>query len=171
MWQTLLGVIVGGLISLGAWTVQDFSSAQRRRRSLKAALAAEIGSIVELIERQGYADELRRAAQSIATLTASTDFDYSIPIGQSYFTIYEANATTLGELEPQIASTVVRFYQGAKSLVDTLADRREGIVFYRAEKAEMYRHIADALDELCELGTNACDKLVPNHKIRLGSAA
>ncbi len=161
VWQNLLSTLAGGLIAIGAWVVQDQVATRRRRRSLRSALAAEIASLVELTRRQRYADELRQFAGALTSAAPGTEgTTLTVPVRQAYFTVFESNASTIGELPPDVATGVVRFYQGARSLLDALSDQRpKEVHIYAGERAARYLELAGGVEELCKLGDEIAGKL------------
>lgn len=157
-------VVLGGVVALGGWSIQETIKSRRRRTSLKAALACEIASLVLLIRHQEYATELRSHAASIRA--GGQQFRYPtlfIPIGQSYFSVFEGNANLIGELKTDQVVQIVSFYQQARSLTDSLSrpGTPDNTITPVAEAATRYERLAEAIDKLCSLGDRVSDSMAP----------
>ena len=149
----LLGAIVGGIIAtLGAFALDTYQR-NKRRKNLRAAVAVEVASIVELVQRQKYAAHLRAFADHVLTLSADQSRLLQIPIKQSYFTIYEMNASSIGELPTSEAVEIIGFYQQARSIVDSVVnDTQPDTWISNEDVAEYYLSLAVLIDNLCKFG-------------------
>jgi hypothetical protein len=163
--SALLGALVGGFFAI--WGAQRQFRTERKRRvlSLSAALATEIASLVELARRNRYVEELR----AIVALVQSPSFDGQLVFistaSQAYFTVFEANAGDVGELEPKLAVEVIAFYQQARSCLDglTMLSRMEPGKFGREEIVRYYTLLADTIMLLCQFGDALVARLAPDN--------
>lgn len=110
---------LAAILALICWSIQQSIERGRRLVRIKAALAVEIATLVELIQQQSYASEFREHAARIRA--AGQRFGYPIvciPITHSYFSVFEANADLVGDLGTEDVVRVISFYQQARSLAD-----------------------------------------------------
>jgi len=64
-WSTLLSVVVGGIIAIGGGFVQRICERRHERKSLRAALRAEIQAILAIVERRHYIAALSNLIEAI----------------------------------------------------------------------------------------------------------
>ena len=107
----LLGVIVGGLIAFGAAVGVKLWDEARFRSSLRAAFRAEITSILEIAERRQYEEHF----QTYIDLWKKGQDLHKWPtiIGAQetqHHPVAEENVSHLGQLGPDAAADIVRFY-------------------------------------------------------------
>jgi hypothetical protein len=153
---------LAAVLALVGWGIRERSERSRRLKKTKAALAVEIASLVALIRHQNYAGEVR--AHAAAIRAAGQEFGYPIvciPITHSYFSVFEANANLVGELETNEVVRVISFYQQARSLADSLskAGTPDNTITPVAEAASRYEALASAVDSLCDLGVAVTNEL------------
>ena len=176
----LMGAIVGGLLAiLGAFKL-DTHQRNKRRENLRAAVAVEVASLVELVQRQEYAAHLCAFADYVLTLPLGQSRILKIPIQQSYFTIYEMNASSIGELPTSEAVEIIGFYQQARSIVDSVTnDTQPNPWVSNEDVASYYRSVANSVDNLCRFGrelvatltTSSVTELINSTAERLAGAA
>lgn len=160
----VIGAIVGGAVT---WWVSNEQAKQeriRQVRSVSAALAAEILTLVEMARRNNYEDELRQVAANAGGPGFSGEFDaFFVTASQAYFTVFEANAGDIGKLEPQAAVEVVAFYALARGWLDSLSEtaRPGDGALSREEVIAHYTFRADVISALCVFGEQLAGRLVP----------
>lgn len=125
----LAGVLVGGLASGLGVVLLECIRAFSLRKSLKAALAAEIETIIYLLEQRKYEewleDQAAKYIEHIRTFESSLTFVTAhIVVSQNYTKIYEANLDKVGLLK-KLAQPVCKFYCLVYSTMDTLETERE----------------------------------------------
>jgi hypothetical protein len=101
---------LAAILALICWSIQQSIERRRRLVRIKAALAVEIATLVELIQQQSYSSEFREHAASIRA--AGQRFGYPIvcsPITHSYFSVFEANADLVGDLVRKTSFKSFRF--------------------------------------------------------------
>ena len=164
----LMGAIVGGLIAtLGAFAL-DTHQRNKRRENLRAAIAIEVASLVELVKRQEYAAHLRAFADRVLTLAPDDNRAFKLPIKQSYFTVYETNASAIGDLPTEEAVEIIGFYQQARSIVDSVIDETQLDPRITSEDiSDYYKSIANLVENLCIFGRNLVKKLTNSKVIEL----
>jgi len=119
----LLGVIVGTLITGVAQLVNTQLINFRTRKSLAAAFAAEISSLVESANRRKYLQDIQRLLSEINLLPDDAPFSlksiYTARVKQEYFTVFAKNSDRLGLVNPA-ADDIVTFYTFARSVLGWL---------------------------------------------------
>ncbi|MDS9876178.1 hypothetical protein [Pseudomonas protegens] len=150
-WSTLGVAAVTGLVGIlgSTWNLNRQSKAESR--SVRAALLAEVGALLEVAERRGYLKSLHEGVKAISSYPAlelekfsDSDFAISIKIPDHYNRIYQENVKRLGTLSVSEAMQIVRFYQ----LVDSLrVDVTEGgILFEGTKNYEAFQEAAQILE-------------------------
>jgi hypothetical protein len=159
----LVGAIVGGCLTM--WGAGFHARRERERglRALSAALAAEILSLVELARRNRYEDALRaEIAQLEQPGLDPVPQSFTVPVSQSYFSVFEANAGHIGELDSKLAVEVIAFYQQARSWLDGASVGVETQVFvHRDAQLARYRLLADGIAKLADFGESLGTRLAP----------
>jgi len=161
-WTTVLVALVTGVTAASGpywvWRRQ----AESERRSVRAALLAEVSALVEIVEIRGYLRDLREAEEFLSKLVPEQleaipreDRQYAVPVGEHYNRVYQSNVNRLGSLSAEEARMVVRFYQ----LIDSVrADITEGGVLCDGDpEAEDFKDAADVLEEAMALGRKLAD--------------
>jgi len=112
-WLTILGAILavgGGFLAKAIERRQD-------RKSLRAALRAEIQAILAIVERREYLPGLSRFVEAIRV--GSPNF-FEVRIGKDYDIVFRSNCDKLGLLPPETAARTVGFYYLVSSIVEDL---------------------------------------------------
>lgn len=156
--------LFAAVLALVGWGIRENIARTRRVKAVKAAIGLEVASLVELIQHQSYSDELREHAEAIRK--GVEQFGYPIiciPITHSYFSVFEANANLIGELDTSEVVGIIAFYQQARSLADSLSKggTPDNSIVPAMEAAERYDALATAIDQLCELGVKVSTDLAP----------
>ena len=156
----LAGAVVGGMIAVFGGFKLDQHQRIKVRENLRAAIAVEIASLVELVKRQEYAKHLRAFARYILTAPQEHRTVFRLPIKQSYFTVYETNAASIGELISAETVEIICFYQQARSILDSVVDNDSVDPWVTNEDlAGYYNQIAAYVDNLCGFGSELVGKL------------
>jgi len=121
MWQTLLSVVVGGILAIGGGIAQQWWQRRQDRRSLAYALAGEIGAIIESIELRRYTEAIDGTIEQVKK--TGTPWTFTIDIAEGYFLVYGANAGKIGLLSPLLAKEVAAFYSMMVGLIEDVAPR------------------------------------------------
>ncbi|MGY2275727.1 MULTISPECIES: hypothetical protein [Pseudomonas] len=157
-WTTVLvALATGGTAALGPvllWIKQ----AQGERKSVRAALFAEVSALIELVERRHYLNDMKRYEAFLLPLTRREldelnpdDFKYPITVGEHYNRVYQANVSRLGILSAVEARQIVRFYQLADSV---RADVSPGGPLYSGTtNRQSYTEAIGILEDAIEIGT------------------
>jgi hypothetical protein len=84
-----------------------------------------------------------------------------IPITPSYFSVFEANASLVGELDTQDVVRVVSFYQQARSLADSASKdgTPDNNITPVVEAAARYEVLASAIEKLSSFGETVANEL------------
>lgn len=169
----LVGAIVCGIIVIFGSFKLDAHQSNKRRDNLRAAISIEIASVVELIRRQQYSKHLRMFAASVVDFKSGESRTFRLPARQSYFSVYEQNAGSLGELETHEVVSIVGFYQQAKSILDSVLDTEEpNAEITNTDVASFYSSLASYIDNLCAFGEEIVAQLTtPGIRARIAATA
>ncbi len=113
-----------GLAAFGvllAWTFQFYdktSDRKRRRQSTLVAIASEVQAIGFLLRSDRYLERYHSLANQVRNGTWTGD-SYVMDIRSNYTRVFEANADSLSELEPEQVSKIVSFYTYTQALIDS----------------------------------------------------
>jgi hypothetical protein len=147
----LVGAAAGALLTIATTWFQRRGEDKRRLAAVKAAISAEIGSLIGTARRNGYEAELR----DLAARTASCIEDALLPrfrvaVGTPTFTVYQANANVIGDMPARNAVDVVLFYQRVASWLVSAAFVAEADFSAqdRDNLAAFYNMLAENLAEL-----------------------
>lgn len=160
----LVGAVVGGLLTMAATLLQSHCDRKRRLAAVKAALSAEIASLVGTARRNGYEAELRALAAQTASRAKGTPLPrFRVAMGAPTFTVYQANANVVGDLPARHAVDVVLFYQKATSwlLSAAFAAETDFPPKDREELSAFYDMLAEQLAELNREGDRLVGELAP----------
>jgi len=112
-WTLLFGAF---LATAGGFLQFQFSRCQERK-SLKAALAAEIRAILSIVQRRDYIAGLERF---IASIDARQNNLYQVRIGRDYDIVFRSNCDKIGLLPADLAERVVQFYYLISSITQDI---------------------------------------------------
>ncbi len=122
-------VLLGGLLALAGGLAGTYLTAaltrKHRRESLAAALAGEMGAIIDLVKRRDYLAGLNSLIAHVEVSGGPAVFYFNIR--NNYFRVYEANVHSIGLLPADLAEGVVRFYSNCYAFLKDVADFREGM--------------------------------------------
>jgi hypothetical protein len=164
MWSSLAPVIVGGAIGIvGGLVTQVWLERATRRadqRSLTEAIVGEVSAVVEICERRGYIaqlDALIKKAEAGSDPNAVPAFYFSAR--RNYFAVYDANLARLGILRKPRPGLVVRFYTQASSVLEDIADMREGKLpaLNQGEGIRRLEEVRNLLRDTLALGRQAVE--------------
>jgi len=106
--NNIISVFLGGFLAIAGGSVIKWMEFSFERRSLRAAIKAEIASIVDIIASRSNRDLFHQAVQSWRD---GQDFDLFIfTIDEDFTPVYRANVGKVGLLGADVAGDVVRFY-------------------------------------------------------------
>lgn len=137
---TAAAALAGSALAL----IPHFLEARRTKKSVRAAIFAEIGALAHLIREQMYIEELERDLRDLQLrMSCATPFTagevapltYEVPVPENHNLIYRTHIGQLGVLEPSEAELVVLFYQFIQSAtVDASPNGYLGQGTYDTEK-------------------------------------
>jgi hypothetical protein len=112
-WTLLFGAFLATVG--GFWQVQH--ARNQERKSLKAALAAEIRATLSIIKQRHYIAGLERF---IASIDHQRNDLFQIRIARDYDVVFRSNSNKIGLLPPDIAERVVQFYFLISSAIEDI---------------------------------------------------
>jgi hypothetical protein len=106
--NNISSVILGGVLAIVGTSLVKWLEYSFERRSLRAAIKAEINGLIDMITRRGHGDMFRAAIQS---WRAEEEFDlYVFTLDANFTPVYDANIGKVGMLGADVAGDVVKFY-------------------------------------------------------------
>jgi hypothetical protein len=129
--ESLLPVVVGGIIGVAGGVLgpllHEILRQNAERKNLTAALISEINSLLQIVERRKYFEELEKLI-SYARLDNSRDikYIYRFSVRRNPFSVYDANLSKIGILKPPLPKKITQFYAQAASILEDIADMSEG---------------------------------------------
>lgn len=157
--SNLFGVFLGGMLAIVGGSIIKWLEYSMERRSLRAAIRAEIAGLIDLIHRRGHGEMFRKA---IALWRSDEDFELNIfTLDEDFTPVYRANIGKVGLLGADVAGDVVKFYD---SIISVRAELRAQINGQtrrmsseaRADHMEM---VLIAWTEAMELGTDLMKRM------------
>ncbi|MGE8499089.1 MAG: hypothetical protein ACN6O6_16400 [Pseudomonas sp.] len=128
-WTTVfVAAITGATALIGALLTLTLhlSEGRRERKSVRAALLAEVAALAHLMRENDYLEELKvdignlhlrlSTARPFMSQTVEPLY-YQIPVPETYNLIYRTNISRLGALKPVEAEQIVLFYQLLQSII------------------------------------------------------
>lgn len=126
-WAPLAPTIVGGLLALlgsfGAIYLPMVFKRRNERRNLAGALAGEIASIMDLVERRQYVAHLHQLIDHVMATREPAAFYFTVR--HNYFGVYQANLGSLGVLPPDLAANIACFYANCYAFLEDIETFRE----------------------------------------------
>lgn len=152
---TLVGVFVGGVVSL-ATTLCSTVYFDSRRRCQEANAAASIfrgcmTSLVNLINRRNFIERLRRHAHDIRNAKQTIRFE--IRAQRNYQQLFDSNIDRVGILQAPLPELICRFYILTSSALEACAVTLGDDLWLKSpnDAAAFLDDLAAILDELCLL--------------------
>jgi hypothetical protein len=134
---------------------------RNERRNLAGALAGEIASIIDLVERRQYVAHLNGLIDHVKATGQPAAFYFTVR--HNYFGVYQANLGSLGVLPPDLAANIASFYANCYAFLEDVETFREGwtsplIQSQSLERLrEMERLLVDTLNLAAECRARAYD--------------
>jgi hypothetical protein len=148
--SNLIGVFLGGLLAIVGGSIIKWLEYSVERRSLRAAIKAEIAGLMNLIHRRGHGETFRRA---ITSWRADEEFEFYIFTLEEDFTpVYRANIGKVGLLGADVAGDVVKFYD---TIISVRAELRAQINGETRRMSSLAR--ADHLEMVLAVWTEAME--------------
>jgi hypothetical protein len=112
----LLPTIVGGILAIAGGFLAKFYQDFRERKSLQAALAAEIRSFLEVLDRENMAQFLREQLERIKQENRLPFIPVSFR--STYNTVFSGAASKIGYLDAGLLNAIVSYYYKVQVLVE-----------------------------------------------------
>lgn len=127
-WMPLVGVVIGGVITIvanlvGTWWT-DRLKRSTERQQLAGAISGELKGILSLLEHLKIAEILRKNCK--ASLETQKLHYASFSIRENYFAVFEKNVERIGSLPASVAADVSEVYVYMKGVVEDLKTLHEG---------------------------------------------
>lgn len=165
----LCGAVIGGVLAwVSAWALADRHH-RRRLRAVKSALAAEIATCIEIARVNNYEEQfLEMAGRLRAHPNAPEMISMHVPAHHNYFSVFEANAGDIGELDTSLAVKIVCFYQAARAWLDSTSVENIPGAGTSNPGEEAFRHkaLASQIRKLCELGDELVVELASSEVLK-----
>ena len=159
---TLVAVVVGGLMAtLGSFAVRHWERS-RNRKGVAAAIGAEIASILSIAERRGYEAHFQ---SHLDDWKAGRRLDKHPGIyGAEHFAergdpVFDANASQIGELGPELSKDVTRFYASLRGIRDDIAELSAERVQDIETRSAIVEDLLELWRETVRLGEDLIERL------------
>lgn len=113
----LAALLIGAILSGSVQALLKFFERRQERESTLTAIAAEVKSICDLIDHNGYAQAIGAAASSVRK-DAWDGRSITINITQNYFSVFESLGGTISLIEATRLGKIVSFYAYCRALID-----------------------------------------------------
>jgi len=148
--NNLMSVFLGGFLTIACTSLVKWLEYSFERRSLRAAIKAEINGLIDMITRRGHGDMFQAAIQS---WRAGEEFDlYIFTLDANFTPVYDANIGKVGLLGADVAGDVVKFYD---IMIGVKAELRAHINGQTHRMSHAVR--ADRLEKLLEIWDEAME--------------
>lgn len=148
--NVLIGVLLGGLLTVGTTILLERYRESREARRLAKAFCGEISALKHIVERRQYIAGLGSVLKYIDE-TGQT-YSWSIRVRRRYFGVYESNLDRIGLLEGVLPEQIASFYVRANSILEDLSAIDDGLWSDKgaAEQRELYAELKSLFEELME---------------------
>src|SRR5215469_2908062 len=113
----LASFLAGAFVTFVAALVPHWWQRRREKKSIKAALAAEVRAILAIVAHRDYLDGLQRHIDSINT---NNNTLFQVRIAKDYDIIFKNNSDKIGLLPADLSESVVRFYYLVASAIEDI---------------------------------------------------
>ena len=167
IWQTLLAVIVGGLIAPVGSVIVGGWDRRQHRRSLATALRGEIATILAIAERRRYVEffagflEAWKSGERLEVLPGIYGLD-----PKEADPVVAVNLERIGELEPALAEDVVRFYATLQGIRQDIAAISRGDVETLQDRISLLEDDLALWRETDTLGKSLLNRLAKKPTLR-----
>jgi len=162
---TFLGFLTGAGVTFVVALLPHWWQRRQEKKSIRAALAAEVRAISAIVGYRDYLDGLQRHIVSIER-EQHTNL-YQVRIARDYDIVFKSNCDKIGLLPADLSDSVVRFYYLVSSAVEDVRllneanvdfklrlpyrlDTAEGSLFFHQQLLALSRQIVTEGDALAE---------------------
>jgi hypothetical protein len=162
---TLLGVLAGAGVTFVAALLPHWSQRRQEKKSIRAALAAEVRAISAIVAYRDYLDGLQRHIASIEL--EQHIYLYQVRIARDYDIVFRSSCDKIGLLPADLSESIVRFYYLVSSAVEDVRllneanvdfklrlpyrlDTAQGSLFFHQQLLALSRQIATEGNALAE---------------------
>lgn len=165
-WLPLLGVLIGGILTIASnLCVSWWSDRLRRireRQQVASAISAELKGLLSLFERRKIIDLLQA---NLKTTKAKNElFYYRFPISENYREVFENNLQFISSLPPSLAADVIEVYSYIKGCIEDFKILESGDLD-NWELSEATSFLDDVIDML-KITREKVTKLIPSLEIQ-----
>jgi hypothetical protein len=123
----------------------ELAKRKAERKSLAGAIIGEIAALNEIVERCRYLEGLRAVIdEARAGTELNVAYMYQFSVRRNPFAVYDANLARLGILRDPLPRLITQFYTQASSVLEDIADMREG-TFQVRDRQESIRRLEQLL--------------------------
>lgn len=154
---------LSGLLGIGGIIVGQITSARAEKKSVRAALLAEVEAMHDMCVIRKYVEGLRadanyfRSPEGISKREKGEGFQISIP-ATDFNLIYKANLSRLGGLSRNEARLIVRFHQLVEGALQDVSEG--GTLHIGSNEPDDYDEAADVLEQALSIAK----VLIAEHK-------
>jgi hypothetical protein len=121
--SALIGVIVGGALTLAVQVILELVRDARKTRQLSHAIAGEISALLGIIASRQYVEMIAQYSQAASLGNRQI---LKINIQHNYFSVVEANLQHIGMLPVELPLLVPRFLILSKSALEDISTMNNG---------------------------------------------
>jgi hypothetical protein len=115
---TFLGFLAGAFVTFVAALLPHWWQRRQEKKSIRAALAAEVRAISAIVAYRDYLDGLQR---HIASIEREQHIHlYQVRIAMDYDIVFRSNCQKIGLLPADLSESVVRFYYLVSSAIEDI---------------------------------------------------
>lgn len=127
LWPVIVGGVIGITGSLATSVVLDRVKRKAERKSLTGAVLGEIAALGQIVERRRYIEGLRALIDAAkAGKAPGVPLGFQFSVRRNPFAVYDAHLGRLGMLREPLPRLITQFYAQASSILEDIADMREG---------------------------------------------
>jgi len=158
--NNLLSVFIGGMLAITGSSVVKWLEYAVERRSLRAALKAEIAGMLAMVERRGHGQLFAEVVEAWRTGDEEAEI-FLFGIEEDFNPVYSANVGRVGLLGRDVAGDVVQFYD---MIIGVRADLRAVINgetrrWAPQRRANLMQQNMEIFDEARSLGRSLIQRL------------
>jgi hypothetical protein len=154
-WSTLIGVIVGGALTLAVQVILELVRDARKTQQLSHAIAGEISALLGIIAARRYVEMIAQYSHSASLGNRQI---LKINIQNNYFSVIEANLQHIGMLPVELPLLVPRFLILSKSAIEDVSTMNSGA--WDAMTAPELVHMYDELGLVIQRATQTGHEII-----------
>jgi len=150
-----MGTALGATVAYISARAVDKSQKKDKSEALTASLVAEVAALLEIIEARRYLEGAEKIRQGLVAADVGAVASMTVIVPEHYSRIFQANASEIGLLDAETATSIVRFHQLIDSVVQ---DIKPGGVLSEGAELESFNESYNILQAAITLGKSIKNK-------------